>query len=195
VTQWTQRDFGDQGEYPLALGSVYGVRWWSLDRTGLLRGVKAVWLPEENVADCINGSMMSPTARSFRDWARGAGPSELPRELHQDGLPPVHETPVEQCTCGFYAFWEAEPPPVGGHFPVAGVVEGYGRTVIGNRGFRCQRARIVALHVPLAADADCETVSLVSDVESRLSDRYMVPVYATMRLMLLRHPPTTEYSG
>lgn len=193
MSRWTQRDFGDKGQFPLALGSVFGVRWWSLHHSGLLHGVKAGWWPEENEAGCLNER--SSTVRSFREWAMGAGPSELPREFGlTEADPEAHETPVEECTCGFYAFWQPEPAPVYAQFPVAGVIEGYGRTVIGNRGFRCQKARIVALHVPLADDADCETSTLVSEVEARLSDRYVVPVYATMRLMLLQHSPTTGYS-
>jgi hypothetical protein len=48
------------------------------------------------------------------------------------------------CTCGFYAF-------LNGHNryadtnPVVGIIEGYGETVIGTRGFRSKKAKILAL--------------------------------------------------
>jgi hypothetical protein len=192
---WSQRDFGDKGDFPLALGAVYGVRWWSLDRSGWLKGIYATWQPEINEARCEKPTEQSPTGASFRAWARGAGPAVLPGELSVSEPEPCHEAPDENCACGFYAFWEPEPAPVRAQFPVAGVIEGTGRTLIGSRGFRCARARILALHIPVADDADAEALSLVAEVEDVLSTRYVVPVYATMRLMLLRHPPTADYTG
>lgn len=51
------------------------------------------------------------------------------------------------CTCGFYAFWDGSNDYRDeGH--VNAVVEGYGVVVIGPRGFRAQKTRIVALHIP-----------------------------------------------
>jgi hypothetical protein len=175
---------------------VYGVRWWSLDRSGLLKGIYATWQPEVNVAGCVKPQERSPTGVAFRAWAKGAGPAVLPDELAVNE-PELsgHEAPQENCACGFYAFWEPEPAPVRAQFPVAGVIEGTGRTLIGSRGFRCGKARVLALHIPMADNADAEALSLVAEAESILSDRYVVPVYATMRLMLLRHPPTVDYTG
>lgn len=46
------------------------------------------------------------------------------------------------CSCGFWAYNDyafAE------HGTVTGIIEGYGKTSIGTRGFRCEKARIVAL--------------------------------------------------
>lgn len=192
---WSQADFGDRGAYPLALGSVFGVRWWSLDSSGWLKGVNATWGPEVNEATCLR-TVETPSTAAFRAWARGEGPSVLPDQL--PAVPvipnPRHEAPDDGCACGFYAFWTAEPAPVRARFPVAGVIEGFGRTVVGSRGFRCGKARIVALHIPLAEGTSDVDVSLALEAESVLSDRYVVPVYATMRLMLVRHPPTADYA-
>lgn len=165
-----------------------------MDRSGWLKGVYGAWQPEVNEAVCKR-PQESPTSAAFRAWARGAGPAILPDRLSADEPGGRHTAPDESCTCGFYAFWAAEPAPVSAQFPVAGVVEGSGRTLIGSRGFRCAKARIVALHIPVPDEADAETLSLVVEVESTLSERYIVPVYATMRLMLLRHPPTADYAG
>lgn len=50
----------------------------------------------------------------------------------------------EKCTCGFYAYLNG----INGYQKncgVVGVIEGYGETTIGTRGFRAQKAKILAL--------------------------------------------------
>lgn len=134
--------FNGQGsrEFAFAAGSVRGYRWWCLDAPDLnrwprdadkdwphsfLRGQKnCVWEPGANEAACLFESRHEP-------------PVEVDGET---GWP---------CSCGFYAYWE---PPEVPHFNsdslwLLGVIEGYGRTLIGPEGFRCQSARIVALHL------------------------------------------------
>ncbi len=120
----------DGRELDLAIGSVAGVRWWNLRMPDgpdgqpdlILEGVHSSqsWQPGENTARCIN--------------------------LYYPHAAP-HEVPWEQCACGFWAYWEVpdEPNPHNFGIPVLGVIEGYGRTLIGDRGFRCARARITAL--------------------------------------------------
>lgn len=98
---------------------------------GSLRGVfmsDFVWGPDVNEAMCLGGSWFgAPYA--------GAG-------MYHPGVPTVH------CDCGFWAYTTGE------HFlsvtgPAAvGVVEGWGRMVVGPHGFRAQKARIVALAFP-----------------------------------------------
>jgi len=68
-----------------------------------------------------------------------------------------HQVPTDidkengvSCGCGFWAYWD-----VGGlganwslsssGLPVVGIIEGYGRVLLGERGFRSQKARIAAL--------------------------------------------------
>jgi hypothetical protein len=46
------------------------------------------------------------------------------------------------CECGFWAYDEAG---FKAHGRVVGVIEGYGKTTVGTKGFRCEKARIVAL--------------------------------------------------
>jgi hypothetical protein len=46
------------------------------------------------------------------------------------------------CECGFWAYDEHTFKP---HGDITGIIEGYGKTTIGTRGFRCEKARIVAL--------------------------------------------------
>lgn len=112
---------GFEGDF--AAGSVTGLRHWNLDdRDGLLHGAWGIWQPGENIATCAW-------------WGR----SKQPREDHL--------VPYESCGCGFWAYWQnPRSAEVGGKNTVAGIIEGYGPTLIGDLGFRCAKARIVALH-------------------------------------------------
>lgn len=47
-----------------------------------------------------------------------------------------------ECQCGFWAYDEGSFTP---HGKVIGVIEGYGKTTIGTKGFRAEKAKIVAL--------------------------------------------------
>lgn len=113
-------------EAEFALGSVTGVRWWNLTLPfagpPYLSGVQGTWSMGENTAACRLGGAYH-------------------RRMH-------HVIPDENCGCGFWAYWtvDAAPNPWGFTIPVLGVIEGYGRTLIGGRGFRCAKARMVALH-------------------------------------------------
>jgi hypothetical protein len=118
-------------EAGFAAGSVTGVRWWQLLDPGrrpgeppgpdaVLHGARDVWVPGENRAVC--GGVFG--------WQEEA----------------AHKAPVEDCGCGFWAYWkQSAASPVGGKCQVLGVVEGYGTTLIGELGFRCEKARILAL--------------------------------------------------
>lgn len=46
------------------------------------------------------------------------------------------------CECGFWAYDEHT---FTAHGDITGIIEGYGKTTIGTRGFRCEKARIAAL--------------------------------------------------
>lgn len=57
-----------------------------------------------------------------------------------------HDVPDDDCGCGFWAYWlPALTSEVGGNRPVLGIIEGYGTTLIGEQGFRCAKARLIAL--------------------------------------------------
>jgi hypothetical protein len=127
----------EAGELPDVFGVLRGYRWWSMTAPDLskspahadqdwerspLRGMRDVWQDGENIARCLTGN----------------------QQYHPDS-----EIPHQDCSCGFWAYWTLQVHDVGhGQLPVCGVVEGYGATVIGERGFRAAKARIVALHLP-----------------------------------------------
>src|SRR5690606_24753546 len=160
-----QAGFSREEGPPLAAGVVRGARTWFPHRTYLTDPVTLVgqyghvWHPGLNFASCRRNAFN-------------------PRVCN--GVEPG-------CECGFYAYWTLD----GGtlewspreHY-IVGVIKGYGRTTIGERGFRCEKARIVALalrrrhglHMPLLWQRELEA-------------HYEVPVYADPDVMLKEHPP------
>lgn len=141
--------FDGGAEFDFAAGSVRGVRWWRLrmpagERRQLaLEGVNAgvPWAPGENRAVCRRIRVPHPAAPGH-------------------GL-----VPLEDCGCGFWAYWAVPDTPNPHKFglPVLGVVEGYGRTLIGDKGFRCARARILGLHFPEGATGLVEDLRAVAE--------------------------------
>lgn len=130
--------FHGQGsqEFALAAGSVHGYRWWCLDAPDLLRN------PLD--ADCHwpRGDLKGQKGIV---WFSG---ENLARCTYQP-IEHEHTLPDSNCGCGFWAYWA---PPEKPHFSssqlwLLGVIKGYGRTLFGTEGFRCQKAQIVALHL------------------------------------------------
>jgi hypothetical protein len=69
-----------------------------------------------------------------------------------DHVPPVETLPDGRGRdgCGFWAYWSmtelaGNTFSGSGGLPVLGVIQGYGRVLLGELGFRCQRAKIIAL--------------------------------------------------
>jgi hypothetical protein len=94
-----------------------------------------------------------------------------------------------RCSCGFYAYLNGvnEYHMMGqlmsmaltGRIRVTGIVEGYGETFIGTRGFRAKKAKIVALY------AGSETARQL------LARQYPdVPIYRSLLAMRAEYPPT-----
>lgn len=164
---------------------MYGVRWWQADGTDWemadqiqLTGARGSWLPGWNDAVCLAAPISGPARHK---------PSDVPETA---------------CGCGYWGYWLLDAAPVPGldHPPVVGVIEGAGAALIGDKGFRCARARIVALHVPYPGAVGVPGYRPDGDddqwrnlLESALSARYGVPVYATFPAMLAMHPTTVSY--
>lgn len=149
-------------DYDFAAGSVQGMRSWGMDSLGRLHGIthKLVWRPGENVAACQKqrripcpkvAELAGRKERSRRvrgyehdyySWQVGGTTCGL--RGCADG---THPAPSEHafdanCECGFWAYDEHS---FQSHGDVSGVIEGYGKTTIGTRGFRCEKARVIAL--------------------------------------------------
>jgi hypothetical protein len=115
--------------------------------------------------------------------------------------PHPHGTPSIACECGFYALhsipelndtparsiWEIDAESSGGrHGLVLGVVEGYGRVLIGTAGWRARFARVQALFA----------ASGLSSVEGssldEIASRYGAPLYRNLSAMAAEWGPDRE---
>lgn len=199
--------------WDLAIGDVRGTRAWRLLADGWgtqrLTGINhpQFWYPTgvgENRAECRRGN---------GDRCTGVEP---------------------RCSCGFYAYlrgindYLAEyergygSPPMAttatyasatyGTDLIGGAIRGWGKTVVGTRGFRTERAEILALYVPSmswqVAGHEVEysftgfqavhefrelrpvPVEVVTTLRQRLEDTYHVPVFTDWKELLHEFPPT-----
>lgn len=147
-----------------APGVVTGARSFKVDRLGRLTGINLtqVWRPGENTAECrkdeLNTAAFSTLGGNFTiHWAQAASQSagslfgaptlkgEAKRVIEKAIGPKPHS--LDTCTCGFYAYYDGSDDYHREEY-VSGVVEGYGETLIGTRGFRAMKSRIIALHIP-----------------------------------------------
>ena len=123
-----------------ALGSVRGFRSWRIDVEGKLSALHRVgqWLPGENRAECqkypnkeiipdIEGESTSERQERVRVW----------KSSHD----------MDSCEHGFYAYFGASNLEDSYNPVVSGLIEGYGEVLIGTKGFRAAKARILALSV------------------------------------------------
>lgn len=157
---------GDFTGFDFAVGSVFGQRVWKADKDGNLRGIVhdlPPWTPDVNDARCdLLGSFW------FKRIATGYVQIDLPGEFS-----PSNGDHIAGCFCGFYGYYAnqrntyADSMWMIGECPVSGVVEAYGKTVLGTKGFRASKARIVALCLPPYRDpvADIKASWLVRRIE------------------------------
>lgn len=106
---------------------------------GTLRGVYQAgyrWGPGVNQATCLRDPLYSMTY-----------------SMTTVGVPPKHEQPIEECMCGFWAYTNGVHSLTVSGPAVFGIIEGWGRMVIGPHGFRAEKARIVALCFPKMSDS------------------------------------------
>lgn len=109
------------------------------------------------------------------------GQQSLPAVVSEPSGPvpkPPHK--FGDCTCGFYGYYDGS-NDYRDEDRVNGVVEGYGETVIGTRGFRAMKARIVALHIP-----DSVRDQYVSFVARNYKD---IPFFSSFKDMVAEFPP------
>lgn len=84
-----------------------------------------------------------------------------------------------ECACGFYGYYDGSDDYYKDGY-VSGVIEGYGEALIGTRGFRVEKARIVALMIPAAQDR----------FANRIARNYSgIPLFARFAEMVAAFPP------
>lgn len=147
---------GRTWDYDLAIGSVFGVRWFSVDSHGRLTGpqTSSMWKPGENVARCSSLRLYGSLSYSVSLFGSSLPELSTPEPTKAE----KHETPADNCACGFYAYAlgcdDKQYALKDGPFRrdkarrVYAVVEAYGRVMLGTKGFRAEKARIVAVHDP-----------------------------------------------
>lgn len=140
---WKQFAGKDQEDWPFAVGEVTGVRAWRLCDHGCLHPLHVSqtppWTPGVNTATCV---------RTFNPSFAAVFGREMKR----------HRAPDETCACGFYAYFAAGQPSgemammMGivdepGRGLAFGTIRGWGHTVVGTQGFRCEKAEITSLFI------------------------------------------------
>lgn len=131
-------DFSDR---PLVAGTITGLRSFRVDKYGRLAGVvhKCVFKPGENLARCRRG--VPDEYRYTRFNGRPSYPDKGEGQTSTD----VHQVGRRGCECGFYAYFDRGANQYHDSGNVLALIEGYGLVTVGSRGFRAEKARLVAL--------------------------------------------------
>lgn len=185
-------DFSDT---PLVAGTVIGIRAFTIDRLGRLGSPSypTIFRPGENVAECrkneggsfsrLNRAMLhsfySPPTFYFDDRLLSTE-----KGARVEAKEPEHRPGDIGCACGWYAYYDGS-NEYRSPTRISAVVEGYGKCTLGERGFRAEKARLVALFKPGR--------HVTADRVARAVHNYDVPLYATKREALEVHrltPPT-----
>lgn len=187
-------------ERPFVAGSLTGIRSFKIDRFGRLRAtqINVVWTPGENLARCMKdqfntgGAFASFLSLSIpkltykvdplNGWITPVTENEKPKEEEPKPKTVDHRVATLGCTCGFYAFFDNDENQWHQPGQIKGLIEGYGLTTVGTRGFRCEKAKIRALILP-----DRRRTTATDAVQRNYPD---VPVFTSRRLAFAEFPLT-----
>lgn len=187
-------EFSDR---PFVAGTLTGIRSFRPLDGHLLAPTLALytWREGVNVAECrdpfaglsrqfaqLAQSMKLAAYQMTKSINQSLGrPSPPPPEDSPEPTPPAeHTAGALSCRCGFYAYFDRRHNPYHKPGNVLGLIEGWGTATVGTRGFRCEKARIVALVV--------ERGRLI-DTGTNYPD---VPVFLTVDDALTQHPLTPQ---
>ena len=171
-------DFSDR---PFVAGVITGLRAFRIDPLGRLTGVvhRDVWTPGENVGVC-HKSATDQTFRAFSTGGyimdggrkgKGSGRRDDLYNFYIQPPAPLRKHPIASasCECGYYAYFDGGNDYlsqssnawaalyIGGtedRAPrVGAIVNGYGLVTVGSRGFRAEKAEVIALISPMSDQA------------------------------------------
>lgn len=146
------------------IGVVRGARSFRITADGYLSGIvyHQVWTVGENLAVCRKGESYIPQLQYV-----------APDTRYQ-----TFAHTMANCLHGFYAYYDGSNDFRTAPTYCAAVIEGYGEVLIGTRGFRAMKARIVALQ-PTDAPGLAAAVAHYADV----------PRFDTFEQMVSEFPP------
>jgi hypothetical protein len=153
---------------------VVGARTFKVDEDGWLTGPiyrKQRWVDGENVATC---------QKHHNPWPMLYYINGKMQQFVAPDPPEPAPHPLTTCRHGFYAY-VAGSNDYHNHGEIFGVIQGYGEVMIGLRGFRCMKARIVALHVK--SSVGLERAALIAAHYPR------VPWFDSFEAMVGAFPP------
>ena len=152
----TSLGFSDE---PFALGSLTGLRAFSVSKTTQpFKGLKSLFFPKYwtdgvNVAKCLREEELNPHCECVPTVSHYVVGGVIGHrqscyiDKTCDGM-------NIDCACGFWAYTNGSNDYYNGSSfcygdgLVAGIVKGYGRCVVGPRGFRAEKCELVALILP-----------------------------------------------
>lgn len=146
---------------------VYGMRNWKIDPLGRLVGVmyKVTWRPGVNHAVCM----------------KGVASSDLQNKAQIEGTAPDHD--MDDCEHGFYAYYDGS-RDYHERGDVTGIIKGMKEAVVGDKGFRCMEAEIVAIKF---------AGSVPKNTRDRVSMLYPeVAQFESLKMMLSEYPTSVD---
>lgn len=155
-------------------------------------GARVFSLYPEWRATAFTGHGVGALVIAIHWWSPTSGEHDIesvPRLVFESALREDHGHNFATCSCGFYAYLNGCNEYASG-WNVTGIIEGYGETLIGTRGFRTSKARILALAKPTAEGQHEHLVKAVALMRERYPS---VPIFDNPEVMRLEYP-TTELS-
>lgn len=121
----------------------------------------------------LSGQGLVAVAKNY-NWFAGVNVASCHRH-------PNNAAPCQDCSCGLYA--KHGPAQVVAEFGTdntIGTIKAYGKVVLGTAGFRAEKAEIESIYLP---------PRLATYAASFLADLYNVPVFTSLRELILKFPP------
>lgn len=105
-----------------------------------------------------------------------------------------HSAPNIDCKCGIYAYYRPSAIAIGGPQAIVGVVEATGRVLMGERGFRAEHARILAIAPTTELSEWTWTTASMELIAAKYPD---VAVLPSLTALVAEFPPddVTELVG
>jgi len=183
--------FAEQGrkELDFAFGTVSGLRQWTLDGPDFSldpAGAEASW-----ARSAIYGAT---------GYAWSAGVLEGVCNNGKNHLVPCEQDEAGRCGCGFWAYWDMAglsgnrfSPSGVRRLPVLGVIAGFGRVILGERGFRSQKARLIALAPAFTIQAEVSAAWAEGQNEAQQAIQVRAQAHADAWMAVIQDRLQTMY--